>query len=375
MATDLKKNLCILGSGKMARNIGSFFLQKGYSVTWMVSGEGRLPDIETHVQKIVRRLVRAHGGTTTDYPAHFCILGDDPIAKPDVLIECVQEDTTKKQEDVGKMVPFLGEQTIVLTSSSSIMPDKIHPNAVGMHFFYPVELIDFVEVVFPCTYHPETKQRVLQLLGDIGLRYMLQEGENAFVANRLLLPLEAEMFRNMAAGYRPEEVNLCSVSALLPMKQLDFMDAVGLDVIYASVGNYTERMAADDEESCTALRLKLGEIVQSGKRGNKSKNGLLCGERVTWSNERKNLSTREKRELATTYLHLFINTCLRFVERGRVKQASLDTVLDTVFQSEIGLFEALQKERADRVYKTMETAYRETGLSYFKPSGRLERVR
>jgi 3-hydroxyacyl-CoA dehydrogenase len=191
----------------------------------------------------------------------------------------------------------------------------------------------------------------------------------------LLLPLEAEIFRNMAAGYGPEVVNLCSVSALLPLKQLDFMDAVGLDVIYASVCNYTERMAADEEESYATLRFKLGEIVQSGKRGNKSKNGILCGERVTWSNEEKNLSAGEKRELATIYLHLVINTCLRFVERGRVKQATLDTVLTTVFQSEIGLLEALQQEGADKVYNTMETAYRETGLSYFKPSRQLERVR
>jgi 3-hydroxyacyl-CoA dehydrogenase len=87
-----------------------------------------------------------------------------------------------------------------------------------------------------------------------------------------------------------------------------------------------------------------------------------------WNSGKKHLSVQEKRKLATTYLHLFINTCLRFVEKGCVEKASLDTVLTTVFQSEVRLFEALQQEGADTVYRTMETAYRETGLSYFKPA-------
>lgn len=368
MATELKRNLIILGSGKMARNIGSLFLHKGYSVTWMVSGDGRLSDIEKQAGRLVKRIVRVHGGDTADYQTRFCVLGDEPIAKPDVVIECVQEDVRKKKEGVGKVLPFLSEQAIVLTSSSSIMPDQIHPGVIGMHFFYPVELIDFVEVVLPRTYQPEAKQRVLQLVGDIGFQFMLQEWKNAFVVNRLLLPLESEMFRNMAGGYMPEEVNQCSSSALLPGAQLDFMDAVGLDVIYGSVCNYIERMASAEKQSYETLRFKLGEIVRSGKMGNKSRNGLLCGDSVMWNSGKKHLSVQEKRKLATTYLHLFINTCLRFVEKGCVEKASLDTVLTTVFQSEVRLFEALQQEGADTVYRTMETAYRETGLSYFKPA-------
>jgi 3-hydroxyacyl-CoA dehydrogenase len=370
----LKKNLLVLGSGKMARNIGSFFLQKGYAVTWLVSGKGRASDLEKHLGKLVRRLVRVHGVDKADYQARCGVLGDVQIEKPNLIIECVQEDLEKKKEVFGKVAPVIDEQTIVLTNSSSIVPEKIRDNLAGVHFFYPVELIDFVEVVFPSTFRSETKQRIVRLLHEIGLQYMLQEGKNSFVTNRLLLPLESELFKTLADGYLPEEVNACSFSALLPIGQLAFMDAVGLDIIYASICNYAERMESDEASSYALLRSKLGEIVGSGKTGNKSKNGLLCGERVHWSEEQKSLSPTEREALQTKYLHLFINTCLRFLERENVKQTSLDTILATVFQSEIGFVEALQKEDPDRVYKTMENYYRETGCSYFQPSGLLRRL-
>ena len=73
MAGAVRKHLMILGSGKMARNIGAFFLQQGYAVTWMTGGENRVADLEKHVHKVIRRFARVHGVATGEYQARFCV--------------------------------------------------------------------------------------------------------------------------------------------------------------------------------------------------------------------------------------------------------------------------------------------------------------
>jgi len=366
----LNARLLVAGSGKMARDIGLFFLKRGCAVSWLSRDADRLAALEKRIRKSVRRLAALSADPAPDPQVSFHPYDDPQVPAPDVIIECVNESLPDKRHVFRRLEPLAPDDAILAGSSSSILPSQIHPRCIGLHFFHPTELTGLVEMVTPGAYPRPFRARLKTLLRECGVEIIEQTERTAFAVNRLLLPLQAECLRALVSGSRAQDVDAASASELLPMGQLRFMDSVGLDVIHPAACNYVQRMAAGLAADYAPLEQSLKQLLDMGKRGAKNRDGLLLGQPLPWP------SAPDARPgpdaLHKNCLYLLINTCYHFLESGQLTESDLVLVLNSLFQSESSFQEIVQHEGSTAILDALARQHAETGFSYFAPAPALK---
>ncbi|MEJ2054020.1 MAG: 3-hydroxyacyl-CoA dehydrogenase family protein, partial [Calditrichaceae bacterium] len=208
-------------------------------------------------------------------------------------------------------------------------PVDIHEMAVGLHFFYPVELTGLVEIIFPDFIDPLKKKQILQIMESLDLYPVVQDTKNAFAINRLLLPVQAEAFRLLQQGYSAEMINICSKSARLKIGVFEMMDSVGLDVLLPAIKNYVSGMPVPEQEDYRILISGLKKLMQTGKLGKKNKNGILIGDSLPWEVDKDLMEN--KILLQDKLNNIFKKTCSRFVREKQLNAKELDEILNMVY--------------------------------------------
>jgi len=302
----------------------------------------------------------------------FALLGSPGLPVPDIILESGAEDMETKRAALAEVAPALRPHTIVLSNSSSILPSGIHDRAIGLHFFFPVALTGFAELILPAPCPVEARRRAETLVRELALEVVVQGPENAFAINRLLLPLMAEVFRQFRRGYELGALNDLSVSPLLPRGQVAVMDDVGLDVLRYAVGRYVERMAPGVTDDYRQFEEGLSALVGAGYLGKKNRRPLLKSDprelgAVIGAGARPT-SEDGGAFLRRHFYDLFINSCFTFVENGECSMADLSAALSAVFGAELTPADALAAASAAAVRGRLAARYEETGISYLKPS-------
>ncbi len=359
----MKKSMLILGSGKMARNIGAFFLKNNYSVYWVSENQEYLLPLENKIAKDVKRIKKISAQMSDKLDFNFYTYHDiHCIPSVDIILEATTESIKKKLKAISSISHLINSnEALLLSTSSSILPNAIHPSCIGCHFFYPVELTACVEIIFPTTCPMSKRKRLKNRVKNTCLSFIEQTEEDAFGTNRLLLPIQSEVFRLLKAGFDPQVLDEATTSDLLPIGQLTFMDTVGLDVIYSSVNNYIKRMKEKKRGEYNLLRLSLKELLSRGKLGKKNTDGLLTGKPLPWSYKHHNANN-----LQLHFLYLFLNTCRTFMKKGRISLSLLEQILSSIFQSNLSFQEIERQVPTQNFITFLHTCYKETKLSYFK---------
>lgn len=361
----------ILGTGKMARNIGAHLLRNRYAIVWVSRSEERLEQVKKHVGRVTKRLARLDPtGASAESPTlknRFVRADRAREHRTDVIIETTSESLSTKRSLIETCALDNQKDALWLTNSSSLLPTAIGAGFLGMHFFYPIELTGFVEIVIPETRRAQG-ERAVALANSLNLHYVTQSESNAFAANRLLLPLQSEMIKAIERGIAPEIVNRCSMSNLLPLGQLQLMDVVGLDTILSSVQNYRAQMVPKSAEDFSGLERVLRGFVEEGRTGQKANNGLLAGGLASFDPDVSAPYPGQERELARRLHLVFLNTCLEFIDSKQLTRRDLDTILARVMQAEEDLETACQRENPSDAAGMLSRWYEETGTHYLRPS-------
>lgn len=313
-------DVLLAGTGKMARSVGAWLLRRGFSVAFVGRKTG-LASLEDLLRRDARRLA------DEDLPldlarASFHDLACAPPAA--LLLESVAESLPLKQEILRTLESSIAAGAPLLTCSSSILPSAIHPRCVGTHFFYPVELTGFVEVVLPQTLPEAERAATLAFVERCGVTPLVQDEPHAFAVNRLFLPLQDRCLELVQQGASPQAVDAASRSSLLPAGQLALLDAVGLDTVAAALEQYCRGAP----NAFPALRSGIGTLVAQGKLGRKNGDGLLCGTALPWPVD------GATSVCAVDLERLFGDTCRRFVAAGELSEADLRVALAGLFGTE-----------------------------------------
>ena len=141
----------VAGTGRMAFDIGLFFLGRGATVHWLSRSEARAATARTELERLLRRRqlvepdtteadrvalgwLAAEGGPVWVRPVsgnHGSALRPDdgeagaqvPPSPYDLVIESSVEDPAVKRELARALAPLGGPDTFWLGTSSSVMPD------------------------------------------------------------------------------------------------------------------------------------------------------------------------------------------------------------------------------------------------------------
>jgi 3-hydroxyacyl-CoA dehydrogenase len=361
------QSVVILGSGMMALSAGRYLLGRGCRVTWVSQSAERLEALEKRVRRFLGRLP---GADRAQGLAAFAERHGALPSRVDVIFETTVESLEEKRRAWDSVASKVPGDPPRLTNSSSILPSAMDGLTAGLHLFHPVELTGFAEVIMPDDASDSQRSLVLSLADRWGLTCLVQSERNAFALNRLLLPLQAEVLRALASGVPAGLVDPCSCMDLLPRGQLAMMDSVGLDVVHAAAANYVSRMPEGAAAGYAPLLDGLAALLALGKRGRKNNDGFLAGTPLPWkpADPARDL----EQELTKTFESLFLNTCLRFLERELIDEASLESALRAVFQSGCSLSEAVARTGAGNLRRALEGRHGETGLDYFRPARSLE---
>ena len=329
-------SVLVAGTGKMGRNIGLHLARNGWRVAWMGRDAQRMALAERWLGRRLRKL-----------PPEAALgfwLADDPKPLPPValVIEAIEEDAGRKQELLRRLEARLPTPTPaprLLSTTSSLLPEALHPRLSVAHFFYPLEYTGLVELVPGPALGPEDAHELAATLEQTGLLVVRQDHRSAFMLNRLLLPLQNACLAALINGMPPEQVDEASAaSPLCPVGQLGLMDSVGLDVVAAAVENYLARMEPQEAAAYAPLRRGLARALALGRRGNKSGAGLLCGEPMTWDEQPEpGWSAPE------AWSDLMLGACMAAKERGLVDAATLDAALARLFGAEATVGEELMR--------------------------------
>jgi 3-hydroxybutyryl-CoA dehydrogenase len=208
--------------------------------------------------------------TTTDLP--------DAVESADFIIEAVFEDLALKRAVFAELDRSVTANTVLASNSSTMGISKIADatgrpeRCINMHFFYPVLVMDLVEVVRGPQTSDDTVERAMKMAKEMDRTAVLLNKEiDGFIVNRILHAATQEAYRLLDGGVAGfEDIDTAVEKGLnWPMGPFRLGDFSGLDVTYNARKHMYE--ATGDERLRPSPQLEAK--VKAGKLGRKTGEG------------------------------------------------------------------------------------------------------
>jgi len=275
--------LAVIGAGSMGAQIAQQAALHGVNVRLQDKSPDQLrAAVESNRGHVMRRVEKGKLGqadaeqaldrvrTTTELP--------DAVAGADFVIEAVFEDLALKRAVFAELDQAAAPDAVLASNSSTMGISKIADatarpeRCVNMHFFYPVLVMDLVEVVRGPRTSDGTAQRAMEMAKQMGRTAVLLNKEiDGFIVNRILHAATQEAYRLLDAGIASfEDIDTAVEKGLnWPMGPFRLGDFSGLDVTYnARMHMY---QVTGDERLRPSPQLEAK--VKAGKLGRKSGEG------------------------------------------------------------------------------------------------------
>ena len=194
------------------------------------------------------------------------------------VIEAVFEDLQVKRSIFQELDRLAPQDAVLASNSSTISISKLaevvqHPErCVNMHFFFPVLVMDLVEIVRGPKTSDETVERAIALAREMARTPVLLNKEiDGFIVNRILHAATQEAYRLLDAGVASfEDIDLAVEKGLnWPMGPFRLGDFSGLDVTY-NARLHMYRTTGDERYKPSP---QLEAKVKAGKLGRKTGEG------------------------------------------------------------------------------------------------------
>jgi 3-hydroxybutyryl-CoA dehydrogenase len=202
----------------------------------------------------------------------------DAVRDADLVIEAVFEDLAVKRAIFAELDRFAPAGAVLASNSSTMGISKIAEatsrpeSCVNMHFFYPVLVMDLVEVVRGPRTSDQTVVRAMSMAHQMGRTPVLINKEiDGFIVNRILHSATQEAYRLLDGGIASfEDIDTAVEKGLnWPLGPFRLGDFSGLDVTY----NARLHMYTTTGEERFRPSPQLEAKVKAGKLGRKTGEG------------------------------------------------------------------------------------------------------
>jgi 3-hydroxybutyryl-CoA dehydrogenase len=202
----------------------------------------------------------------------------DAVAGADLVVEAVPEKLALKQELFARVEPWVGEETILGTNTSSLSVAAIASavaqpgRVIGLHFFNPVHIMKLLEIIVADATSPDVLERSRAFGVRIGKQCITVRDVPGFATSRLGVCLGMEAIRMVEQGVASaEDIDAAMVLGYRhPVGPLKLTDMVGLDV-RMHIGEYLARELGNAAFEPPAL---MRSMVADGRLGKKTGRGF-----------------------------------------------------------------------------------------------------
>jgi len=281
MARDIAK-VGVVGLGTMGVGIVEVFARNGLDVVAVeISAEAAERSKAVLRRSTDRALARGklteEGQTQLLARIHLTAdLAD--LAECDLVVEAVPEHLDLKRDVFARLDKVVKPEAILATNTSSLSVTEISVSTqnprrvVGMHFFNPATVRDFVEVIRTVVTEDGVVDDVKALVERLGKRPVVVGDKAGFIANALLfgyLNHAVDMFESRFATREDIDAAM-QLGCGLPMGPLALMDLIGLDTAYEIL----DTMYKQGRDRLHAPSPILKQMVTGGFKGRKTGRGF-----------------------------------------------------------------------------------------------------
>jgi 3-hydroxyacyl-CoA dehydrogenase/enoyl-CoA hydratase/carnithine racemase len=199
--------------------------------------------------------------------------GDAELARCDLVIEAVVENSDVKRKIYERIESQLSDEAILASNTSTIpitglaQSLKRPERFCGIHFFNPVRRMKLVEVIRGHKTSDQTVATAVAHAKRLGKFPIVVNDGPGFLVNRLLFPYMQESLELISEGAEIKQVERAAKSFGMPMGPIELYDMVGLDT--ALFAGRTMWEAFPNRITASPI---LPAMVKAGRLG--QKNGL-----------------------------------------------------------------------------------------------------
>jgi 3-hydroxybutyryl-CoA dehydrogenase len=273
MMVEKIKKLSIIGAGYLGKQIIEKSLLFNYDVkVFDINKE----DLETFTEKMINIIAKKNlTGTISKYSTIA-----EAVKEVDLVIEAIPEKLELKREIFPKIDEAASSHTIIATNSSSIPISKIEDvvkrkdKVLNIHF-YDLFRLPIADIMRGSHTSEETFEKGRAWLENIEITPLEVKKEcYGFVMNRIWRAIKKDCLKIWAGGYADIETVdkawklFCQFFSKSEYGPFQFMDRIGLDVVYDIEMSYFKNSGYPDDEPPELLKsmIERGELgVKSGK--------------------------------------------------------------------------------------------------------------
>ncbi|HZO65225.1 MAG TPA: 3-hydroxybutyryl-CoA dehydrogenase [Kribbellaceae bacterium] len=285
MARELK-TVGVVGLGTMGAGIAEVFARNGLTVVGVERDDESVERGRGHIQHSTDRAVKRGKLSVEDQQALFdrvtFATSLDALADADLVVEAVVEHLDLKRDIFAALDKIVREDAILATNTSSLSVTEISVaterprRVVGMHFFNPAPVQEFVEVIRTVVTEPDVVEDVSALARRLDKSPVVAQDRAGFIANALLFGYLNHAVSMVESRYATRE----DVDAAMrlgcgyPMGPLALLDLIGLDTAYEIL----DTMYKQGRNRLHAPAPILKQMVTAGLLGRKTGRGFYTYE-------------------------------------------------------------------------------------------------
>lgn len=276
------KTVGVVGCGQMGAGIAEVFCKAGYQVRVSEVSQALLTKGLKSIENSFTRAVEK--GKITAENKDVCLAnlsGVESLAELadcELVVEAAAEDISIKKQIFAELDACCKPETLLASNTSSLSITEIaaatkRPGQVlGLHFFNPVPVMAFVEVVSGILTLPNTVAIGQAMAEKLGKSHVVVRDRPGFIVNLLLIPYLCEAIRWYDAGLASKEDidNAMKLACNNPIGPLALNDLIGLDVVLF----IADSLYAEFREPRYAAPPLLRRMVKAGLLGRKCGQGF-----------------------------------------------------------------------------------------------------
>ncbi len=266
----------------MGAGIVEVLARNGIEVVGVVKDDAGIAPAQARIDSSVARAVQ--GGKMTqeeaDAMARRVTLTADltAVKGAELVIEAVPDRLALKQKIFADLEAIVAPETVLATNTSALkmievaVATKTPSRVVGLHFFNPVPVLPFVEVVRSIITSDEAVASAHALAEKLGKDHVTVGDRPGFIVNDLTfayLNHAVQMYENKYATREDIDAAM-QLGCGLRMGPLLTLDLIGLDTAYEVL----ESMYRDDGDRLHAPRPILKQMIKAGLLGRKTGRGF-----------------------------------------------------------------------------------------------------
>lgn len=273
----------IVGAGQMGGGIGQVAAVAGFETVIFDVSSDQIARCEKTHDKLLARAVekqRMTEGEAAKAKKNLTYVTDiHYLSDADIAIEAATENAELKKKIFAELDTLMIDGQILASNTSSISITEIAAataspaRVVGMHFFYPVPVMQLVEVINGLATDKSVTARVIALAEAMGKTALPANDRAGFVSNRVLMPMINEAFHAWMEGVaEPADIDgIMKLGCNFPMGPLRLADFIGLDTCAHIMDVLAEGLNNNRYRPCPLLR----QLVVAGRLGDKSGRGVF----------------------------------------------------------------------------------------------------